>query len=153
MKIDGNEPVPTPAIQQRSPLRGRESGKDFGSVLSDTVARSSHARLQPQASAGLSSVTIAGAVATIEPDSGLLLKRVENLLDTLDGYRQKLADSRYTLRDLYPDVQRLSRQSQDLMPILDSLSQNDDLKDVLNRTLMTASLEMIRFHRGDYITT
>ncbi len=35
---------------------------------------------------------------------------------------------------------------------LDSISNEDGLKDILNQTLITASLEVIKFNRGDYIT-
>ena len=87
------------------------------------------------------------------PDTGLLVERIETLLDTLDVYRQKLADARCTMRDMCPDVERFSRQSHDLMPMLDSLTESDDLKDALNETLMMARLEVIRFYRGDYVTT
>ena len=153
MKIHGNESIPTPAIQRHSPNPGRADGKDFGTVLRETVERPSQPTPETQASSVAPCATLRGCHPTIRPDNGLLVERVGQLLDTLDVYRQKLADTRYTVRDLDPDIQRFSQQSRDLMPILDSLPENDGLKDVLNQTLMTATLEVIRFYRGDYVTT
>lgn len=153
MKIHGNETVPTPEIQRHSAHPGRADGKDFGTVLRETVERSSQPAPEPQVSSVAPLATVRGCQPTIRPDTGLLVERVGKLLDTLDAYRQKLADTRYTVRDMYPDIERFSQQSNDLMPILDSLPESDGLKDVLNQTLMTATLEVIRFYRGDYVTT
>jgi hypothetical protein len=38
-----------------------------------------------------------------------------------------------------------------LTPLLDTLPEGDRLKDVLNRALVTAEIEIIRFRRGDYL--
>jgi hypothetical protein len=153
MKIDGNEFIPTPASQRYGPDPGRADGKDFGTVLRETVERPSQPAPEPQGSSVAPCATVSGCHPTIRPDTGLLVERVGKLLDTLDGYRQKLADTRYTVRDMYPDLQRFSQQSRDLMPMLDSLPESDGLKDVLNQTLMTATMEVIRYYRGDYVTT
>jgi hypothetical protein len=153
MKIHGNEFIPTPASQRYGPEPARVDGKDFGTVLKETVERPSQPAPEPRLCSVAPCATVTSCHPTIKPDTGLLVERVGELLDTLDVYRQKLADSRYTVRDMYPDIERFSQQSRDLMPVADSLPEDDGLKDVLNQTLMTATLEAIRFYRGDYVTT
>ena len=153
MKIYGNEFTPTPASQRYGPDPARADAKDFGTVLREAVGRPSQTAPETQVSPAAPCATVTGCQPTFRPDTGLVMERVGELLDTLDVYRQKLADARYTVRDMYPDIERFSRQSRDLMPVLDTLSESDGLKDVVNQTVMTATLEAIRFYRGDYVTT
>jgi hypothetical protein len=40
-----------------------------------------------------------------------------------------------------------------LAPVLDSLPDDEKLKDIANETLVTASLEVTKFYRGDYIAS
>ena len=40
-----------------------------------------------------------------------------------------------------------------LEPVLDSLPDDEKLKDIVNQTLVTASLEITKFYRGDYIAS
>ena len=153
MKIHSNEFIPTPVSQRYGPDPVRVDGKDFGSVLRETEKRPSQPAIEPELSTVASCAATTSCQPMIKPDTGMLVERVGELLDTLDSYRQKLADARYTARDMYPDIERFSRQSRDLMPVVDSLPESDGLKDVLNQTLMTATLEAFRYYRGDYVTT
>jgi hypothetical protein len=77
--------------------------------------------------------------------------RLERFLDLLDGYRQDLANPAVSLKGLESSVQQLEEGREALSPLLGTLSESDGLKDILNRTLVTASLEIIRFRRGDYL--
>jgi hypothetical protein len=153
MKIHGNEFTPIPASPRYGPDPGRADAKDFDTVLRETAERPSQTASETQVNPAAPCATVTGCHPTIRPDTGLVMERVGELLDTLDVYRQKLADARYTVRDMYPDIEQFSRQSRDLMPVLDSLPESDGLKDVVNQTVMTATLEAIRFYRGDYVTT
>jgi len=38
-----------------------------------------------------------------------------------------------------------------LAPLMDSLPQGDELKDILNNALVSATVETIKFNRGDYV--
>ncbi len=80
-----------------------------------------------------------------------IMGRVENLLDLLDEYRKKLADPQVSLKELSPLIDKITLRRTDLIPILDSFPEQDSLKEILHRTLIMASLEVIRFNRGDYI--
>ncbi|UCF93760.1 MAG: hypothetical protein JSW39_06275, partial [Desulfobacterales bacterium] len=81
------------------------------------------------------------------------LDRVENFLNLLDEYCQMLGDPRKTLKDIQPLVASMTRAKEDLTPLLHTLPDGHGIKDILNQTLVTASLEIIKFNRGDYITT
>jgi hypothetical protein len=78
--------------------------------------------------------------------------RVERYLDLLDDYRRKLADPHISLKGLDAMVAEMEAGKDALAPALGSLPEGDGIKDILNRTLVTASLEIIKFRRGDYLT-
>lgn len=80
------------------------------------------------------------------------IDRMEGLLNLLDNYRHKLADLSFTLKDIYPLISEIENEKEQLKPVLDSITQGDELKNILNHTLVTASLEVIKFNKGDYNT-
>ncbi|MCK5418368.1 MAG: hypothetical protein KAI93_07680, partial [Desulfobacterales bacterium] len=77
----------------------------------------------------------------------------ENLLNLLENYRQQLENPNVTLRTLEPVMNTIAKEKDQLSAVLDSMPNEDRLKDILNQTLITASLEVIKFNRGDYITS
>jgi hypothetical protein len=79
--------------------------------------------------------------------------RLEGILDLMDEYRGKLADSRVSLKGLDPLVRSLEQGRDALAPLAGSLPEGDGLKDILNRTLVTTEVEIMRFRRGDYLPT
>jgi hypothetical protein len=79
------------------------------------------------------------------------LDRTEGLIDLLEQYRSKLADPALSLKQIDPIIQEIGRESENLTPILDTLPDNNDLKRVVNEALVTASMEVTKFYRGDYI--
>ncbi len=81
------------------------------------------------------------------------VKRVEKLLDILDEYHQKLGDLKIASKDISPLIVKIESEKENLIPALNSLSDGDKLKGILNQTLVTSSLEILKFNRGDYITS
>ena len=79
------------------------------------------------------------------------IERIENLIGLLDQYRHKLEDPGITLKNIDPIIQEIDQETENLAPALDSLPEDDELNKLLNQTLVTASLEVTKFYRGDYI--
>ena len=79
------------------------------------------------------------------------LNRAGGLLDLLAEYSSKLNDPACSLRDLHPIVLRLEDEKDRLVPALETLSDHDGSRDLLNRLLITTSVEIIKFNRGDYL--
>lgn len=131
-------------------------GKDgtdaaFGKMLDDAMAG---AAANSPAAAGTATITGTVPVGLHPMGPGAetpLVDRVENFLDTLDAYQQKLGDSRCALREIDPLVRQMETEAEKLMPAFRDLSDDDGLKAILDQTLITASLEIARFNRGDYI--
>jgi hypothetical protein len=77
--------------------------------------------------------------------------RVEHFFDLLDRYRQRLADPRVDLKTLDGAVREVEKGMNALKPAAASLPENDGLRDIINRALVTASVEIVKFRRGDYL--
>jgi hypothetical protein len=79
------------------------------------------------------------------------VERLDNLLNLLDQYRKQLADSRVTLRQIEPLLNTIDKEQKQLTAVLKAMPDEDGLKDIVHRTLITTSLEVVKFNRGDYI--
>ena len=79
------------------------------------------------------------------------MDRIENMIDLLDQYRHKLADPQMNLKQIDPIINDIARENDSLATLADSLPAADELKAILERTMVTASLEVTKFYRGDYL--
>jgi hypothetical protein len=98
-----------------------------------------------------------GAALTVQllpiaaPSSDSLTAKLEGYLDLLDDYRRKLGDPRVSLKTLDPLVSSLERSREALTGTLESDPGGTELKDLMNRALVTGETEIMRFRRGDYL--
>lgn len=125
--------------------------KDFSSVLKDTIETTTTAEKGVQPPAVVETVVPAQLQHLSAPDKLATLNRIENVLDLLDTYRSKLADPNATLKDIHPLVKSLETANEQLKPVLKSIAEGDQLKQILNHALVTTSLEVFKFYQGDYI--
>ncbi|MBW2486601.1 MAG: hypothetical protein JRE72_04205, partial [Deltaproteobacteria bacterium] len=79
------------------------------------------------------------------------VKRLDNLLDLLEQYRDQLADPKVTLRQIAPLLNTIDKKQEQLSALLKGMPDEDGLKDIVHRTLIATSLEVMKFNRGDYI--
>ena len=153
MKIDGNPEILGSGYSEKTPKNEPANDADFKNILKESVEKATEnpAEIKPS--------TLANPISAIQfkrvdaQDTNITIERVENLLNLLENYRQHLKDPNVTLRTLEPIMNRIADEKDQLSTQLDSISNEDALKDILNQTLITASLEVIKFNRGDYITS
>ena len=124
---------------------------DFSSVLKDTIESSATAEKGVQSPVVVETVVPAQNQHFSASDKLNTLDRIEKVLDMLDMYRSRLADPNATLRDIHPIVKSLETANEQLEPVLKSIAEGDQLKQILNQTLVTTSLEVFKFYQGDYI--
>ena len=124
----------------------------FGRILDETIAETS------QTDTGTRKTSMAESLAGIQFNSSLsldenpIIEQTEKLLDTLDNYREKLQNPDVGLEDISPLVSEMEMEKEGLTSALNSLSDGDGLKDILNEAMITSSLEATKFNRGDYRT-
>ena len=117
---------------------------------SQALAAASPAAAEPVAAA--MSLPAALQIRAADPVSAAAAaNRVESVLDLLEDYRQKLGDPRVELKALDRAVREVEKGMEALKPAAGGLPENDGLKEIVNRALVAASVEIVKFRRGDYL--
>lgn len=153
MKINNADETLKNVFKGTTPKNETPGDKQFGKILKETLAPSGEI---PAASQN-HTIFRSAPLVEIQPikaegqDNNTIAERVYNFLNTLDDYRHKLGDPQVSLKEVDPYIKRLESENQDLKPVLESMVEGDGLKEILNDLLVTASLEVIKYRRGDYI--
>ena len=151
MKIENNENIQKSLYPEKINKNEKAQDIDFGAVLKNEVEKSSNVISGNQKMSSISSISPIQLNMVSPVQKGSIVDRVENLLNTLDEYQQKLKDPHFSLKEIEPLVKQMEKEKGNLAPILNSLGEDDGLKGILNQALVTSSLETIKFNRGDYI--
>ena len=126
--------------------------KKFDAILKDTVksaATASNATLQ---TTFINPTPVLQPAPLVPSDQNYATDRIEDMINILDRYREKLADTRITMKQLNPDIKEMTRGMENLAHVLESHPVDERLRNILNRTMVTISLEISKFYRGDYIS-
>ncbi len=151
MKIDGNNEIARSAFADKTSSKEAAQDAEFKDILKSTVERVTPLPAENQAPP-LNPVSAIRSPALTPEARHTTIERVDILLNLLDHYRNQLANPQVTLRSIEPVVNTIAKEKEQLSAVLDVLPQHDALKDIVNRTLITASLEVIKYNRGDYIS-
>jgi hypothetical protein len=152
MKILNNEQVLN-TFQHESKTKAQPPvDQKFGTILKETLKNSKTAAMDPL------SITFTNPLPGFQPvslspsDHQFAVNSIEDMLNLLDRYREELANPRMTMKQIDPVIREMTREMENLAPVLDSLPADQGLKNILNQTLVTVSLEISKFYRGDYIS-
>lgn len=151
MKIDGNNDIGRSAYTDKATPEQAPAADEFKQILKASVDRSqtqaanvqSTPRANPLGAIRLTPLSPEARATTVE--------RLDNLLNLLDQYRNQLADPKVTLRQIEPLLNTMTKEKEQLSAVLKAMPDEDGLKDIVHRTLITTSLEVMKFNRGDYI--
>ena len=153
MKINGSDEIIKNSFAEKAMRKEPDQEDNFKNILKSTVEKTAQDPEKIQSSALANSVS-AVQFHPISPENrSVTVKRVDNLLNLLDNYRDQLADPQVTLRSIEPVINMIEKEKEQLSSVAASLPNEDGLKDIVNRTLITASLEVIKYNRGDYIAS
>lgn len=151
MKISVNPQLRPDLPITKNPRETTATDTAFQTILKQTVGRSAGAQQAPPVAYPFAPQAVRPIVMP-ETNSALpLVDCLDRLVDRLENYQQKLADPHASLKSIQPLLNDIAASTDKLVPELERLDEGDPLKDILNRSLMTASLEIARFNRGDYL--
>ncbi len=151
MKIDKTDQTVKSVFPESSHQARQSIGKEFEKILNETLDGTQ------KVCAGHSQTAFVSPLSSLQPVSSSAIDRqdtvgrIGNLLDLLDRYRRMLTDPLVALKKMEPILQEMDQEKQNLAPVLESLSDADGLKEILNQTLVTAQMEITKFYRGDYV--
>lgn len=151
MKINPFDQISKNAYPEKIKKTEKPAGKEFGSILEETINNSSKVATEAQKPPGINNVPNIH-FNTYPPVKNIpIIENVEKFLAVLDEYQQKLGSPKFTLKDIYPLINDMEAEKENLIPVFNSLPDGDGLKDILNHALITSSVEIIKFNRGDYL--
>jgi hypothetical protein len=125
--------------------------ENFGNILKEAMDTCSVAGGQTTAAPPLDGISRIAFEKTDQANKADTVKRIQQFMDILESYQSRMEDSTVTLKQVSPLVSRMEEETQNLIPVLDSLPAGDNLKDILNRLLVASTVEVIKFNRGDYL--
>ena len=126
--------------------------KKFDAILKDTMKNTETASTATLQTTFINPTPVLHPAPIVPSDQIYAADSIEDMINILDGYREKLADPRITMKQIDPDIREMTREIENLAPVLDLLPADEGLRNILNQTLVTASLEISKFYRGDYIS-
>jgi hypothetical protein len=142
--------------------RTNEAGEDFSSLLGQAASSLS----QPEAGKAPSSLDssasllmggLAGQLQTVQAQNANMVPladpglEMDETLSLLEEYAKALGDPSKTLKDIAPLAEVLSQRAERLDSLSQSLSQDDPLRGIASETAVLASVEALKFKRGDFI--
>jgi len=84
------------------------------------------------------------------PATNMVMNRVQQLIDTMGVYQQKLIDSGATLKDIQTLIEKMTSQSESLGATSSAAEGQESLKKIVNQSLTLASIEIAKFNSGYY---
>jgi len=150
MKITPQE-ISGIANDQKTNKVAETTGNKFEEILQQTINKSSSSENQTTTLPPLQNISNIRFDLISNIDRTQNIERVEKFLDVLENYQKKLEDPSVNLKEMYPLVTRMESEVENMLPLLNSLPDEDGMKDILNRILVTSTVEAIKFNKGDYV--
>lgn len=150
MEITPNE-ISRIANDQKTNKVAKTTGNKFEDILQQTINKSSSSEDQTMTLPPVQNISNIRFDLISNIDRTQNIERVEKFLDVLENYQKKLEDPSVNLKEMYPLVTQMQSETENMLPLLNSLPDEDGMKDILNRSLVTSTVEVIKFNKGDYI--
>ena len=155
MKISPTDSPAVGELTKGKPEKTQSPGEGkFGDILRKTVVEGAGGIKGDTPSSPVREISypqISGVQSTGIANRMEAIGSAERLLNILDDYSSKITDPRYTLKEIHTLVVGMETEKASLQPLMESLPEGDGARDLLNRILITASVEAIKFNRGDYL--
>jgi hypothetical protein len=137
----------------KSPAARPADGPDFAKILAEQ--ETSAAPKAPAGSAAavlLENQALSGLfVPGLESASLQTKQQLERTLDQMDLYALALGDEARTLKDIAPLADDLGQAADRLSRLSHKLKENDPLKGLSSEAAVLATVEAMKFKRGDYV--
>jgi len=141
-----------PGVRQVLPpetVKTRRTGsKKFDALLSENIKGAGVAKAQSSKVSGLHRVA---PLLSAGIDREEIVGRLLRFLDIMDEYAAKLGNPRVTLKEISPLIAKIEAEKDDLKQLAETLPPFDEIRGLVDETLIRSSVEVIKYNRGDYI--
>ncbi|MCF8128894.1 MAG: hypothetical protein K9N10_10300 [Deltaproteobacteria bacterium] len=149
MKVDANPEIARGDYAVKNNTDPKTTGSEFSTILEESLKGVSNENTTVSQGSKIDGISKTQFDLFHKPENSAI-GQVENYLNMLSEYQEKLGNPDVTLKELSPLLNQMNAEKGQLSSTLDSLSDEDELKGIVNETLILSSLETIKFNRGDY---
>ena len=148
--IDPDKSIASFTQLKKSNRMEGQNGNDFDRLFNKLVGETT---TEPS---GLGTSTLVSDIRPSQfnnpspPDASGVVDRVQQLLDTMETYQQKLIGGRTTLKEIEPLMNTMAGQGESLAEFSKEIKNEDELRAIVNQSLTLVSVEIARFKNGDY---
>ena len=150
--IDPNKPIQHIVDPKTERDKAKPANGGFDTIFKQAIKSEETRPPSAETTLAASDIRPARFSTQTEGDTGVsVVARTEQLVETLEAYREKLDEIGATMKDVEPLVQQMTSQSEALA----SLSQSeegtgDKLQDIVDQALMLSSMEIAKYNSGHY---
>jgi hypothetical protein len=148
--IDPEKSV-SPIVDRKKVESQQKTGKNaFQNFFQQAVGSAKTEESQIESTPFISEIRPVQFETQTAPSTNLIVDRVGHLIDSMEAYQQKLIENGATLKDIEPFIDKLASQSDSLSAISNDSGMEDDLKSIVNQSLLLSSKEIARYKSGQY---
>ncbi len=144
-KIGGT--VGVPGSQRQTPTGGEKS---FDKILNRTMGEAQGADTSRQSPVPCVNAVAPPQLSEVGPVDGTTVRQADKILDLMDNYAKALGDPQRTLKSVEPILEQIEDEVNQLET--DASTKDEGFRNVVNDIAVTARVEAIKFHRGDYVS-
>jgi len=149
--IDPNKPIQTIVDSKSEIERTKSTDGGFDTIFKQAIGGENIRPSSAETPTTVSDIRPARFSTQTESGTVSIVDRAEQLVDTLDAYREKLDEIGTTMKDVEPLVQQMTSQSEALATMSQSEDGADDkLQGLVDQALMLSSMEIARYNSGHY---
>ena len=151
MEIDCNGKILISKHLERTQKEESSGDRTFGSIYEELIESSHETDVRRDEMPVVTNVPDLQMDAFRSEEEMTVVAHAERHLDLLDEYQHKLSNPAFTLRDISPLIEELEAANNRLVSSVNSLSDGDELKNILNLIIVATSVEIAKFNSGDYV--
>ena len=148
--IDPDKSIPNIQDGNKASNRSKVQKGEFDSVFREAADSASMKRAELESTRFISNLRPAQFVTEPSPSTSAVVDKVSHLIDTMEGYQQKLIEKGATLRDIETLVQKMTSESESLGAASSAVDEQDGLRAIIDQSLMLTSMEIVKFNSGHY---
>ena len=148
--IDPNKPILNTGGHNRAESRSNVKKGGFDAIYRQAVDSTEFKGAKTESAPFLSEIRPAQFSSESLPSANVIVDRVQQLIDTMGVYQQKLTDSGATLKDIQSLVQKMATQSESINVTSNAMEGQARLKTIVNQSLTLTSMEIAKFNSGYY---
>ena len=148
--IDPDKSIPIIPDGNKASTRSKVQQGEFDSVFREVADSTSIQGVAVESTHFISNLRPAQFATEPSPATNAVVDQVRRLIDTMEGYQQKLIEKDATLKDIQTLVHKMESESESLGAASKTVDEQDGLRTIIDQSLMLTSMEIIRFNSGHY---